>query len=71
MKQSYKEHTIVVVVSSHGRKWRPSCRILDESSGKFLKELDGYASCATREEAETAGLAIAKKWIDDLNAKFR
>lgn len=72
--QEYHKGRIIVAGATNpaGKsKWRPSCRISDEGSGKFLKELDGYSDCNTREEAEMAGLVIGEKWIDNADTKFR
>jgi hypothetical protein len=73
VEENYKGHIIAVTVAGPDNKfkWIPSCRVLDESSGKFLKELDWYLSYDTREQAEKVGLLVGKKWVDQLDAKFR
>ncbi|MGH7770127.1 MAG: hypothetical protein ACREQP_21970 [Candidatus Binatia bacterium] len=71
--EHYKGHIIIVTVAGPDKKfkWIPSCRVLDESSRKFLKELDWYLNYDTREQAEKVGLLVGKKWVDQLDAKFR
>lgn len=70
MEQQYNGHVIVLAAAGPNTKfkWTISCIILEEHSRKPIKNLDWTLDYDSREEAERAGLLIAKKWIDERKA---
>jgi hypothetical protein len=67
MNKSHKGHNIFISASRSGLRpqWKPSVRVIwsEDGQGK-VNALDINATFQRREEAETAGFAFAKNWID-------
>ena len=66
MNRTHKGHTISISVERSGqREWKPSIRIIWSENGEGkINRLDVKAAFKRREEAETAGFTLAKRWID-------
>ena len=68
MQQFYKGHTIKTAARQlrDTQQWQPMLQIIiwDDSKDLF-KPLSATKYFSTREQAESEGLVIAKKWIDD------
>ena len=68
MEEIYKGHTIVASAWEilDTQQWQPTIHITwHEKSSQALKAPVITTFFATREQAESEGLALAKKWIDD------
>jgi hypothetical protein len=66
---NYKDHRIEVSVHAVGDSkagWQPDVFVSFREHGKnVLKTLRMNQTFATPDEAETAGIEFAQKWIDD------
>ena len=69
MEEDYKGHTIKALARQllEPQLWQPIPEILtrEENGSDRIHLLSSAKYFAAREEAESEGLAIAKRWIDD------
>ena len=68
MTKFHKGHNILISTSRSGVRpqWKPSVKVIwsEDGQGK-TNTLDVDATFREKEEAETAGFAVAKNWIDN------
>ena len=66
MDQVYKGHNIQVSAWSNLSGWKPSVVVTYSEGGKnLLRNITIDQIFSTSEEAEQAGFAYVRKWIDD------